>query len=363
MATREYRNWIFPVGAQRIAFYGPPPAPGTKLACHIRIQTIDDGQLVADAQLVANGRVWAEFTGWANRRFGSHPDTWAFDRSPGHATLSHVRPGGWIAVFDRWSDPASRDLRMRSYLSAAERAEYESKPLRVRAQWLLGRMAVKDGVRHTLWDAAAEEGRQQAVYAAQVHVRNAPNGRPYVEGMHDTELPPYEVSLAHSGEVGVALVRPGGGAHAPGVGIDVEQVVQRDQAAYDAAFTTTESELLRTLVAADPAPPAEAEPLWFTRFWTAKEAVAKAEGTGLDGAPKSFVVVRAAATSAGTAELTVETRRGGGPDGASVRRYQVSTAALTNPDDLPAPRHYQVAWTEGASTTASAGTHPPHEKS
>jgi len=352
MASHEYRNWIFPVGARRIAFYGPPPAPGTKLACHIRIQTIDDVQLVADAQLVVDGRVWADFTGWANRRFGSHPDTWAFDRSPGTAMLSHVRPGGWVAVFERWSDPASRDLRMRSYLSAAERADYDAKSPRVRAQWLLGRMAVKDGVRRRLWDDAGVEAGSP-VYPAQIHVRNEPNGRPYVAGMHGTELPQYQVSLAHSGEVGVALVRPGG-AQAPGVGIDVEQVVQRDQAAYEAAFTTTESELLRTLTAAEPAPPEEAEPLWFTRFWAAKEAVAKAEGTGLDGAPKSFVVVRAAPTSADTAELTVETRRGGGPE-TPVRRYHVSTAALANPDDLPVDRRYQVAWTEGA------GTHTQHE--
>ena len=356
MASHQYRNWIFPVGAQRIAFYGPPPAPGTKLACHIRIQTIDDVQLVADAQLVVDGRVWADFTGWANRRFGSHPDTWAFDRSPGTAMLSHVRPGGWVAVFERWSDPASRDLRMRSYLSVAERADFDAKSPRVRAQWLLGRMAVKDGVRRRLWDdSGAESEAGSPVYPAQIHVRNEPNGRPYVTGMHGTELPPYHVSLAHSGEVGVALVRPGG-AGAPGVGIDVEQVVPRDQVAYEAAFTTTESELLRTLAAVDPAPPEEAEPLWFTRFWAAKEAVAKAEGTGLDGAPKSFVVVRAAPASADTAELIVETRHGGGPE-TPVRRYRVSTAALENPDDLPNHRRYQVAWTEGA------GTHPQHEKS
>jgi hypothetical protein len=37
---------------------------------------------------------------------------------------------------------------------------------------------------------------------------------------------------------------------------------------------------------------ADARALWFTCFWSAKEAVAKADGTGLQGRPKRFVVDR-----------------------------------------------------------------------
>ena len=347
MANHESRNWIFPVGAQRIAFYGPPPAPGTRFAAHVKVQIIDDVQLVADAQLVLNGRVWAEFTGWANRRFGSHPDTWNFERTPGTAALSQAKPGGWVAVFDRWTDPASRDLRMRSYLSSAERDDYESRPLRQRAQWLLGRMAAKDAVRRRLWDSGP-------AFTGEIRVRNDENGRPYVEGIHGTDLPPYNASIAHSGEVGVALARPGA-AGATGVGIDVEQIMPRDQATYEFAFTTTERELLRTLVAADPAPHDEAEQLWFTRFWVAKEAAAKAEGTGFRGNPKAFVVIDAMSSAATTetAELTVECRRD--PAATDPTRHRVRTAALANPDDLPA-RRYQVGWTENAVT------HPQHEE-
>ncbi|HWG23879.1 4'-phosphopantetheinyl transferase superfamily protein, partial [Actinospica sp.] len=349
MANHEYRNWIFPVGAQRIAFHGAPPTPGTKLQCHVRIQIIDDVQLVADAQLVIGGRVWAEFTGWANRRFGSHPDTWDFERTPGAAALSHARPGGWVAVFDRWSDPASRDLRMRSYLSAAERAEYESHPLRQRAQWLLGRMAAKDAVRRQLWDN--DHSVTGRVFTGQIRVRNAESGRPYVEGLHGTELPPHDVSLAHSGEVGVALARPADGAGVGagsgiGLGIDVEQVMPRDKATYDFAFTDPEQDLLRRLVAADSTPRDEAEAVWFTRFWVAKESAAKAEGTGFRGNPKAFVVIDAtSAASSDTAELTVESRRLSD----TPTRHRVRTAALANPDDLPA-RRYEVGWTEGAHT-------------
>ena len=347
MSVHEHRTVVFPIGMRRIAFHGPAPAPGARLDCHIRIQTINDTELVADAQLSIGGRVWADFTGWADRRFGSHPDTRAVERSPGTAALAHVQPGGWVAVFDRWADPASRDLRMRSYLSAIERAEYAARSPRAQGQWLLGRIAVKDAVRHRLRDSGTVTG---PFYPAEIRVSNEESGKPRVSGMHGTQLPPLEVSLAHSGEVGVALLGPGSssggdndspGAFA-GVGIDVEQIVPRDQAAYDAAFSEPEKKLLRALAAADPAPRDEADQLWFARFWTAKEAAAKAEGTGLDGSPKSFAVL---AADPADLSLIVEARRGPGP----VRRHRVRTAALANPEDLTT-RRYSVAWTDGTDT-------------
>ncbi|HET9168013.1 MAG TPA: beta-ketoacyl synthase N-terminal-like domain-containing protein [Actinospica sp.] len=339
MSTHEHRTVVFPVGMRRITFYGPPPTPGTKLTCHIRIRTIDEVQLIADAQLAIDGTVWADFEGWTDRRFGSHPDTRAVERSPGTATLAHRQPGGWVAVFDRWSDPASRDLRMRSYLGGDERQAYEAQSPRVRGQWLLGRVAAKDAVRRALWDDGAVEG---PFYPAQIRVRNEPTGRPYLEGMHGTELAPYDVSIAHSGEVGVALIGPGRTSGGTGVGIDVEQVLSREQSAFDFAFTAGERELLRTLGGDGP--------LWFARFWVAKEAAAKAEGTGLRGNPKAFAVVHAAlAEDADAAELTVRT---------SSTRHHVRTVALANPEDLP-ERHYQVGWTvDGAAVDAATDTEP-----
>ena len=351
MATHEHRTVVFPVGMRRITFHGPHPAPGTRLDCHIRIQSISDTDLVADAQLTAGGRVWAEFTGWTDRRFGSHPDTRAVERAPGTATLAHVYSGGWHAVFDRWSDPASRDLRMRSYLSAAERDDYEACSPRARRQWLLGRVAAKDAVRRLLWDQGTMTG---PFYPAEIQVWNEPSGQPRISGMHGTALPSLAVSLAHSGEVGVALVRPGGvratgtgtgtgtetGA-GTGIGIDVEQIVMRDRAARDFALSETEQALLHTLIGTVADSDTDPESLWFTRFWAAKEAVAKAEGTGLAGNPRAFAVVSADDTG-----VVVEIRRATkGP----TRRYHVHTAVLTNPDDLPA-RSYAVAWTEGPDT-------------
>jgi acyl transferase domain-containing protein/phosphopantetheinyl transferase (holo-ACP synthase) len=319
MDTLPERTVVFPMGMKRIVFYGPTPRES--VACHVRIRNVEDTAVVADAQLVSAGRLWAEISGWTDRRFGSHPDTKAVEHDPGGALLAQPQAGGWSAVFDRWTDPASRQLRMRSYLGAAERDLFEARPPRGRRQWLLGRIAVKDAVRQAIWD----ESGPRKVFPAEITVGNDGVGRPFVEGTHGTPLAPFAVSIAHTGDVGVAIVRAAAGDR-PQIGIDVEQVAARDDATL--GFALSEDELTRLrLLAAD-----GGEDLWFARFWTAKEAVAKALGTGLAGNPRRFAVVEATAS-----EAVVEV--GGG-------RFRVRLERLDNPDDLPA-RQYVVAWTEG----------------
>ncbi|WP_370379009.1 beta-ketoacyl synthase N-terminal-like domain-containing protein [Catenulispora sp. GAS73] len=320
MDTLPERTVVFPMGMKRIAFYGPTPRES--VACHVRIRSVEDTVVVADAQLVSGGRVWAEISGWTDRRFGSHPDTKAVEHDPGGALLARREAGGWFAVFDRWIDPASRQLRMRSYLGAAERELFEARPPRGRRQWLLGRIAVKDAVRQAVWD----ESGARKFFPAEVTVGNDGVGRPFVEGTHGTALAPFAVSIAHAGDVGVAIVGPAGDGRTA-VGIDVEQVIARDRATLDFALSEDEFARLR-LLAAD----GDGEDLWFARFWTAKEAVAKALGTGLAGNPRRFAVVDVTAS-----EAVVEV------DGS---RFRVRVEQLANPDDLPA-REYVVAWTQG----------------
>ncbi|MER6563695.1 beta-ketoacyl synthase N-terminal-like domain-containing protein [Streptomyces sp. NPDC001027] len=333
MATRSERTVVFPVGMREMRFYGPHPATGTPVGCLVRITSLTDAFLEADVQLTVDGTVWAELRGWQDRRFDNDPATRPVERFPERHTLSETRPGGWQLLHERWPDLASRDLIMRNSLGGAERAQYAGHPPRGRRQWLLGRIAAKDAVRRWLWDHG--EG---PVFPAELRVRNDAAGLPYVTGEHGRVLPPLDVSLAHCAEAGVAIVRPH--RPGPGPGIDVEEVVERTPQTLAAALGRDELRLLGALSAAD----GGSEALWFTRFWAAKEAVAKAEGTGFGGRPRDFRVLDA--TPVGD-RLTVA--------GRLERAYTVHCAPAANPPRLPR-RAYAVAWTTGPSTAKEYDT-------
>ncbi|WP_416974805.1 beta-ketoacyl synthase N-terminal-like domain-containing protein [Streptomyces sp. 4F14] len=320
MATRTDRTVVFPVGIKEIRFHGPHPAPGTQVACLVRITALTDTLLEADVDLTVDGVPWAEISGWQDRRFDNDPRTRPVERFPERHTLSELRPGGWTLLHERWPDLASRELIMRNSLGGVERSRYAEHAPRGRRQWLLGRIAVKDAVRGWLW-----EHGEGPVFPAELRVENDGLGRPYVVGVHGRELPALDVSLAHCAEAGVAIVR----AHrpGPGPGIDIEEVTGRTPETEAAALAPAELRLLDGLEGS--------RALWFTRFWAAKEAVAKAEGTGFGGRPREFTILDA---SPDGDLLTVS--------GRLERAYPVHCAPAANPPGLPA-REYVVAWTTG----------------
>ncbi|WP_449657331.1 beta-ketoacyl synthase N-terminal-like domain-containing protein [Streptomyces chisholmiae] len=332
MATQPERTTVLPTGMAEITFHGPHPAAGEPVECLVRITGLDAGSLVADVQLVRAGRVWAQVTGWTDRRFDTDPGIRAMDRYPGSHTLATVMDGGWTLVHERWRDPATRELLMRNVLGGPERARYQAlSPARQR-QWLLGRIAAKDAVRGLLWAEGVGE-----VYPAEVELRNDPAGRPVAHGRHGRALGALTVSVAHRAEAGVALARRGP------AGIDIEEIVDRPAGTVETACGPAERALLARLTAAEPALAAE----WFTRFWAAKEAVAKARGTGLGGRPAAFAVVAAE------------------PDGLRLSvagdTHLVRVRRVENPPGLPA-RAYVVAWTaeaDGTSPTEIRST--PHD--
>ncbi|GAB2585175.1 type I polyketide synthase [Streptomyces capparidis] len=331
MATRAERTVVFPVGMRHLRFFGPHPAPGTAVECLVRIVSLDATTLEAEAQLVVDGTVWAELTGWRDRRFDSHPETRPVERFPERNTLSRPRSGGWVLVHERWSDLASRELIMRNHLGGPEREAYQRHPPRGRRQFLLGRIAAKDAVRRWLWAHGAGP-----VFPAEVRIGNDGSGRPYAVGVHGRALPPLDLTLAHRAEAAVALVVPrpaGREAGGPGPGIDIEEVRELDPATLAVAFGPEELALLDRVCAAEGGGRAR----WTAAFWAAKEAAAKAEGTGFLGRPRAFAV-----EAAEPGRLVV---RAPGP---ARRRHALRAVWTANPPGLP-EREYAVAWTPGAA--------------
>jgi phosphopantetheinyl transferase (holo-ACP synthase) len=343
MATLTERTTVFPMRMDHIRFHGPHPRAGDRVPCLIRITEVSDSALVADVQLVHEGRVWAELTGWADRRFDTDPGIRAVDRYPGSHTLSTAQPEGWGVVHERWPDLASRELIMRNMLGGGERTAYLELPPVRRRQWLLGRIAAKDAVRELLW----AEGSGEEIYPAELAVGNDDDGRPFVRGVHGreaAELGEVTVSIAHRAEAGVAIARRGGPC-----GIDIEEITDRPRATLRAACGADELALLDRLAAAGDigdGDDGDGTAVWFTRFWAAKEAVAKARGTGLRGRPAEYRVVAADARL-----LRVAIGDGDGDESYDVRVRQV-----VNPPTLP-ERRYVVAWTTGDEETEERDEH------
>lgn len=271
----EKDQTVFPVGIERVTWYGPLPPAGERLGVTVWNRAVSDTTIKCDAEMVrADGSVWGRIDGWTTHRFYTDEPVWRMKFTPEVSGIGELQPGGWCLVRKRWDGASARDLVMRQYLCAAERAEYEKLTPRAQGPWLLGRIAAKDAVRHWLWERG-----HGPLFPAELTVRNDDAGRPEVTGPFDTAL---SVSIAHTAELGAAIVRP---APEP-VGIDLEVVREDARAVEEVALTGAEQALLERLAERAGGDRAAAA----IRLWTAKEAAAKAAGTGLLGRPRDFVV-------------------------------------------------------------------------
>ena len=276
VATQPRNGLALPFLIEAVDFFGPPPEAGARFATTVRVRSLTDVEVAADFTLRdAQGRLWCSVTGWTDRRMEGDARTLAAFRHPARAPLATRQAGGWHLLTEPWTDPAARDIAARQYLSTAEQAQHDGRTPRSARHWLLGRIAAKDAVRDLLWAEGAGP-----IYPAEIEIANDASGAPVLSGPRTEGL---RVSLAHSGRFAAAIVGREGS-----VGIDVELV--SDAPAEAALLTPGERELLETVapLAGDPT----ARATWVTRFWTAKEAVAKAAGTGLGGRPARFVVTR-----------------------------------------------------------------------
>ncbi|KOV34137.1 type I polyketide synthase [Streptomyces sp. H021] len=331
---------VFPASVDRIRFYGPPPAPPELITATARIRAVQDVTVRGDVELRGpGGGVWARIEGWTYRRFGADERVWPMKFTPEVCGIGEPRPEGWCLARRRWSDPASQELVMRRYLGAAEREVYERLAPRARAPWLLGRIAAKDALRGLLWDGGAGP-----VFPAEVPVGNDPAGRPVAEGPLTRG---FRLSISHKDRIAVALAHPG-----RPVGIDVESVTADPDALVRIALGPDELRLAERLAespAAQPAgrPAAHGDtglPAALTALWCAKEAAAKAAGTGLGGRPRDWRV----AGDPDSGGLVV-TSPGGTP-------YPVRTTVLPDPDGPLAdtPPDHVVAWTPHPSAAPPA---------
>ncbi|MEU9081085.1 beta-ketoacyl synthase N-terminal-like domain-containing protein [Streptomyces sp. NPDC048357] len=328
---------VFPATVDRMRFFGPPPAPGELVTATARIREVHDVTVRGDLELRrASGGVWARIDGWTYRRFGADERVWPMKFTPEVCGIGEPRPEGWCLARRRWTDPASQELVMRRYLGAAERAVYERLSPRARAPWLLGRIAAKDALRGLLWDGGAGP-----VFPAEVPIGNDAAGRPLAEGPLARG---HRLSIAHKDRIAVALADP-----ARAVGIDVEPVTADPDALIRIALAPDELRLAEGLAARG----GTGLPAALTALWCAKEAAAKAAGSGLGGRQRDW-------------RVTGDPDSGGllvmSPDGHPypIRTTRLGTPLTGTPTATPptgSPTDHVVAWTAHPTAPSPAPFH------
>ena len=324
MAALRTDRYALPGGVDAVEFFGPQPAAGETITGTVRIRSVTPRTVYADLELTdVDGRVWARLSGFENRRFATDDVTWQVLCYPEINTIAESEPGGWVRLTERWPDAASRDLIARRYLGASERDEYRLHAPRGRRHWLMGRIAAKDAVRRWLWARGAGP-----LFPVEVTIGTDGHGRPTVNVPGPLTVC---VSIAHSGDLAVAI------AHEEAVGIDIEIVERRNPGLEMIALSAQERALLDRLPDGG-SDPERVRSEAFTRFWAAKEAVSKAEGTGLAGRPTAFVV---GAVDGDRLRILCQ-----GEPAVPTREYTVDTCVVDGPLDANGARaQYIVAWT------------------
>lgn len=278
-----------PIRVRRIDFYSPEPAPGTRVQCTAWIRQVGRHDVRADLEVCEGGRVHARIEGWEDWRFQTGGGMFEVMREPGTVLLARPEPEGFVVVTDPGWSSAAMEFLTRRFLNRHEIAAAGGvREAQRRSEWLLGRIAAKDALRHLLF--AAGNG---PLFPAEITIDSDAAGRPTARGPWARDL---RVSIAHKRGMAVAMVAEGADP-----GIDLEKIEPRGNDFIALALGPGELALL---------PHADRDE-WLTRFWAAKEAAGKARGTGLDGHPKRIVIDTVDGERLRVDGCWVETRRRG----------------------------------------------------
>ncbi len=283
--AKMYGLYILPIGVDKVEFYGPPPPPGTTVPIRIEVVEVnhDAIHMLSHVELGdGQGGVWARLVGWADfimpasdQYFNAidlpHRYVWSEELS-----LPGVPPGSVCTLLtqDHFKG-VNLDWTARVFLHAQELGEFKAIDTNAqRRQFLASRAAAKDAIR--LW-WSRKHGARELPHPCNFIITHDTAGRPYLKTEDESAVP--ELSIAHTQAGAVAIA-----ADVP-VGIDIEPATADTSAMLSSFATSPEMALIEELVDASPDSAAQ------TRLWCAKEAVAKALGTGLQGRPKDFEVL------------------------------------------------------------------------
>ena len=290
---------VFPFHIDRLDIYGPTPAPNSCVTCRAAIQLIGSQLTSSTIDVVgADGRVWMRLTGWQDRRFDlpTQFEPLMLPEDPGDIStvweppMSPYGVGGVIECRQVSASIASDSAFWSRVWSEAILSQYERDDFRAlrtpeprRLEWLAARTAAKDAVRSLSHIHFGLE-----LMPSEITIYHDDRGAPqvYCEAFEEAEYVPI-VSLSHTGGVAASIagfVASTERGPSAGIGIDIERLKSLPDGFVETAFTDSERTLfdsLKLLTSNE----------WILRGWCAKEAIAKAMGSGLINGPRSLEVV------------------------------------------------------------------------
>jgi phosphopantetheinyl transferase (holo-ACP synthase) len=296
---------VFPFLIDRLDVYGPPAEAGTVVACRTAIELVGANLTSSTIDvLYPDGQLWMRLSGWQDKRF---------DLPRQFEPL--LLPGGAGEISDRWTAPiavfgnegaiecrivsaaidADRPFWSRVWSEAVldpeERALFSGlrSPEPRRLEWLAARTAAKEAVRSLI---RANFGLELSL--TDVLILSDEQGAPRVEcdALGDSAYVPV-VSMTHSAGVAAAvagLVEQVDGSVGARLGLDIERQKQLPDGFVETAFDDSERLVLQLAGVGS-------SNEWSLRAWCAKEAIAKAIGSGLIEGPRSLQILQVDVTT------------------------------------------------------------------
>jgi acyl transferase domain-containing protein/phosphopantetheinyl transferase len=304
---------IFPYRVEALEVYGELRPAGELITCLAAIESLGDHHVRSNIEMAgADGRVWMRLVGWEDKRFDLPERFYSLLLSPRQAEISEAwqKPVRHLPEKERLqcrrvsvAFPSDRELWKRVWagclLSRWERELFAAlrTPEHRQLEWLAGRAAAKESVRHLLRQHYGLE-----FPPADIEIHPDKRGRPLVRlllpGKDPSDVPGLIVSIAHTDGEAVALATLRSSTLASGaqrienlpmLGIDIERVRAGRPSLADLSFSAAEIDVLRGLA---PAGNDAISHDWVLRAWCAKEAVGKALGYGLVEGPGSVRIVQ-----------------------------------------------------------------------
>jgi malonyl CoA-acyl carrier protein transacylase/phosphopantetheinyl transferase len=272
--TQAENTMSFPVRLGEINFYADYTDQEGVFVHTLTITRMSETNIAGDMVLRRDGQIWSVARDFVNQRLPNDPATWNVSLKPQcHMLARELAPGVYHYSGAKIRINLQAIVAKRSISGEDGESYLAMKNGRQNREVLFSRIALKDAVRRY---AAVAQGQDEMAYPVQIFLHHDKDGKPFVRGYEELgkQIDGLHVSLAHKGDEAVAMV-----ADHP-VGIDLEKIEEKEDGFIASAFTEKERALLKK----------RNQPEDVIRFWVAKEACSKKDGTGLKGNPKRYEV-------------------------------------------------------------------------